>query len=80
MKIQTGMKLMSDVKPVDGNCVYFVADDDRVMFSVTIGKDGRSLEIRACDTCVVDGVTYDTRLLVAPNAGNSITVSTKRYE
>lgn len=74
------MKLMNDVKPVAGKSVDFVTDDDRIVFSVAIGSDGRSLEIRACDTYKVDGVLYSTSLLVAPNVTNSITVSTKPYD
>ncbi len=80
MKIQTGMKRKGDAKPIDGNRVDFITTaDDRIMFSVSIGKDGRSLEIQACDTCMVDGVVYDTSILVKPNAANLITVSTKPY-
>lgn len=71
---------MNDVKPVAGKGVDFVTDDDRIMFSVRIGKDGRSLEINACDTCKVGGVLYSTSILVAPNVTNSITVSTKPYD
>ncbi len=80
MKIQTGMKLMNDVEPVAGKCVDFVTDDDRIAFSVRIGKDGRSLEISAGDNYKVNGVLYSTSILVAPNVTNSITVSTKPYD
>jgi hypothetical protein len=80
MKIQTGMKLMNDVKPVAGKRVDFVTDDDRIVFAVRIGKDGRSLEISARDNYEVDGVLYSTSILVAPNVTNSITVSTKPYD
>lgn len=80
MKIQTGLAPMGDVKPVEGQWVDFVVENDRVMFSVQIGSDGRSLEIRACDTVKVNGVLYSTHILVSPNVSNSITVSTKPYE
>lgn len=71
---------MNDVKPVAGKSVDFVTDDDRIVFSVSIGRDERSLEIRACDTYKVNGLVYGTSILVEPNASNSITVSTKPYD
>lgn len=80
MKMQTGMKLMKDVKPVAGNTIDFVTDDDRIMFSVRIGKDGRSLEISACDNCRIDDVIYSTTLSIKPNVTNSITLRTEAYD
>jgi len=80
MKIQTGMTIMQNVKPVDGDRVVFVAEDGREMFEVCAGKDGRSLEIRSPAHCKVGGVLYSNSLIVEPNCANSITISTRKYE
>jgi len=80
MKMQTGMKLMKDVKPVDGQAIDFVTDDEgRLAFSVKIGEDGRSLEIRACDSFKVDDVLYDNQIIIEPQVSNSIVIRTRRY-
>ena len=79
MKITTGMKLMKDLKPVEGDSVSFRTGDDREMFKVRIGKDGRSIEVRACDACRVGGVNYSTSLVIEPQVTNAITVRTKRH-
>lgn len=80
MKIQTEASVRSEAKPVPGKGVDFVTDDGRTMFCVTIGSDGRSLEIRSPDICKVDGVLYGSGLLVKPNVSNSITIRTEVYE
>jgi len=79
MKLQTGMSLMNNVKTLDDNRVVFVAEDGREMFEVCAGKDGRSLQIRSPNCCVVDSVLYGNSLLVEPECANSITVRTKVY-
>lgn len=60
--------------------VAFIAEDDRQMFEVYVGKDGRSLIIRGINTCKVDGKLYSAYLQVEPSAANSITVRTREWE
>lgn len=80
MKIQSGHPLVGDVARVVGKSVRFVCDDDRVMFEVHVGTDGKSIEIRAVENCKVGGILYSSRLLIEPNVSNSITVSVARYD
>lgn len=60
--------------------VSFVTEDERVMFEVTAGKDGRSLEIRAVDTCRVGGELYSDRMEVLPIVSNVVEIRTRKYE
>ena len=80
LHIETGHPVTADVKQVDGRCVRFVSDDDRTMFEVIAGKDGRSLEVRAVEVTKVDGVIYAGRLVVYPAASNTVTIRVPRYE
>ncbi len=65
---------------IDSDRIDFVAEDGRLMFQVRIGKDGRSLEVSACDVCKVGGTLYNSRLVVEPLVTNAITISTRKYE
>jgi len=80
VKIETGHELLKNVAPVNSDTVRFVADDGRTIFEVSIGKDGRSLDVRAVDNCVIGGELYAARLVVAPHASNSASVRVPRYE
>lgn len=79
MHIETGHPVTKDVEPVNGHAVRFIAEDGRCMFEVRCGKDGRSLEVSAIDTCKVDGRLYSSSLAICPNAANSVRVETKLY-
>lgn len=80
LKIETGHPVSGDVKPVEGNRIRFVAEDGQTMFEVTAGKDGRSIEVRAVDTCRVDGVLYNGIIEIHPLCGNSIEIRTQKYQ
>lgn len=80
MQIKSSQPFMFDAEPIDANGVHFTADDGRVMFSVDIGKDGRSIQIRGVDACMVGGVLYSSYLEVLPEVANTITVRTRLYE
>jgi hypothetical protein len=80
MKIETGHSVTKNVVAVDGYSVRFVAEDGRTMFEVTAGDDGRSIEIRGVDVCVVRGVMYASLIDVRPNVSNSVSVMARRYD
>ncbi len=76
LRIQTGMRLLGNVKSVEGNNIDYVDEDGQVAFSVTIGKDGRSLEIYSAGDYQIEGTHYGCQLQVEPRSANRITVRT----
>ena len=80
------MKLEAGHKMIDGSVIdcgkriaRFLADDGRVMFEVKQGKDGKTIEVRAVESCFVDGVMYSTSLILRPNVTNSVDVTVSEY-
>lgn len=80
LHIETGHPLTGDVRSHPFREVRFVTDQDRTMFEVSIGQDGRSIEIKGVDVVAVDGVLYDSSLAACPNASNSLTIRTVPYD
>ncbi len=74
MKIETGHPLTNDVVELNAKYVRFVSDDGRAAFEVSIGDDGRSIEVRGVDTYKVDGKLYCERFVVRPRASNSVDI------
>jgi hypothetical protein len=64
----------------DGMNVQFVAQDSRVMFEISSNNDGKSIGILGVNSCIVDGVRYDNRFNVRPNAANSVTIEANKYD
>jgi hypothetical protein len=60
--------------------VEFVANDGRVMFEVLASKDGRSIEVRGIETCMVGGVLYSSMLDVRPVVANVVEVRARPYD
>jgi len=60
--------------------IRLCVDDGRTMFDVSIGKDGRSIEICAVDTVRVKNVLYSNRIIVEPRASNFVVVRTVPYD
>lgn len=69
-----------EAKDIAENRVYFVTEDGRAMFEITICKDQRSIEVRGVDTCNIDGTLYSCSLSIEPSVSNTITVRTVPYE
>ena len=80
LRLETGHPVTKDVKEVASDRVRFVAEDGRTMFEVIGNKDGRSLEVRAVDTCKVDGILYAGTLEIVPKCGNVVIVRTEKYD
>lgn len=80
MKLQTGHWITKDVAQLEGRSVRFMASDERCMFEVTAQPDGRSIEIRGVDTCLVDGILYSHCLDMRPQVANSILVLAREYD
>ena len=80
MKICTGHRLTGDEAEVMADAVRFKTEDGRTAFEVCIGKDGRSLEIRAVEPIKANGTIYGTQLLVVPRVSNSVRVATEEYD
>jgi hypothetical protein len=76
---QTGMKEMDNVRLILGRNIDYVGDDGRVAFSITVGDDGKSLEIYTAD-CMIDGVFHNSQIQVTPRCANRITVRTTKID
>lgn len=79
LSIFTGHSVTKDEALVESYMVRFKAPDGRCMFEVRCGDDGKSIEVSAVESCMVDGVVHDTRLIVAPRVSNVIHISTHEY-
>lgn len=69
--------MMGNVTPINGRNIDFVGDDGRVAFSITVGADGKSLEIYTAD-CMIDGEFHNSQIQVTPRCANRIMVSTTK--
>lgn len=79
LHIETGHPITKDVQALPARGVRFVTDDDRTMFEVHIGQDGRSIEVRGVDVTKVGDMLYGSSLAACPNASNSLTIRTLPY-
>lgn len=79
LTIHTSEGMLNDALVINARTVMFKAPDGRTMFEVTANKDGKSINVRAVDTCKIDGIVYGHSLIVKPEATNSIDVSTEVY-
>lgn len=79
MKIVTSDSLEATRQVIEGTSVRFVAEDGRDAFEVSIGRDGRSIEVRGISSYRVDGVLYREKLEICAEASNSITISSKPH-
>lgn len=80
LRIESGCRIMGDVKPVDGDSVRFVTEDGRTMFEVGINKDGRSIEVRGVEVTKHEGELYDCWLSVSPRTANTVIIRTEKYD
>ena len=80
VKIVTGSEHFGDKKSHEFDRVTFEAADGNSMFEVSIGPDGRSIEVRGIESCKVDKMLFSERLLIEPHMSNSITIRTKAWK
>lgn len=80
LHIESGHPITKDVQVLPINGVRFVTDDNRTMFEVHIGRDGKSIEVRGVDATRVDDLLYGSSLAACPNAANSLTIRVLPYE
>lgn len=80
MKISTGHPVSADEVIHDFKTVRFLTDEGRPMFEVSIGSDGRSIEVRGVDCYKFDGAIYTEALEVRPRYSNGIEIRTIKYE
>lgn len=79
LKIATGHELFGGRTIHEFDEVHFIAEDGRTMFTVRAQADGRSIEVRAVETTMINGTLYDDALRIAPRSSNSIVVSVPEY-
>jgi len=79
LQMQTGNELRQNVQVIAGESIRFVTPDGRTMFSIEAREDGRSISIRAVDTCKVGGKLYRTALAIEPVVGNVVCIRTLEY-
>jgi hypothetical protein len=76
MHIETGHSITKDTQVLVGiKDVRFVVGD-HTMFEVSVGKDGKSIEIRSIEYVAIDGICYDRlKVSVQPVAANCVKMS-----
>lgn len=79
MKIQTGIELMGNIKPVESDSVSFMTDDGREMFQVSCRGDGMSIEVRGVEMSRHFGKLYSSTLVIEPKCANVICIRTMEY-
>lgn len=79
MKIATGHRVTKDQLIHEFDTVRFLAEDGRCMFQVSIGDDGKSIEVMGVDSYKADDQLFDSTLAVEPRAANLIHIRTKLY-
>jgi hypothetical protein len=79
LHIESGHSVTKDVQQVPGKFVRFVDEKNRTAFEVTVGVDGKSIEVRAVDAFIVDDTLYDKRLCVYPEAANAVNISVRLF-
>lgn len=80
LTIATGRALLGKLAHLEETSVSFLTEDGRVMFEVSAGKDGRSINVRGVETCIVDGVLYSELLELQPIVANSIDIKARKYD
>ena len=80
MKFITGGSYGIEKKNVEGNTVSVVAEDGRTMFEVILGRDGHSIEVRSFAACKVNGILYDSRMLVQPESASGVVIQARPYD
>lgn len=79
MKIATGHPVSDDEIIHDFKEVRFLTDDGKPVFEVSIGEDGRSIEVRGVNTYTFDGSIYTEALEIRPRYTNSVEIRTVLY-
>lgn len=81
MHIETGNTIQNNRRILDGASDVSFVVNNRTVFEVSIGKDGKSIEIRSIDYVKIDGVVYDhLKVSVRPVAANCVTMSLLPYQ
>jgi hypothetical protein len=60
--------------------VRFLCDDGKAVFEVSIGDDGRSIEVRGVGSYCHGGDVYIEALEFSPRFSNVVEIRTKKYE
>jgi hypothetical protein len=79
MKIRIGGPYGVPVQYLDATHVTFVSDDERDAFDVQICGNGSSISVCAIGSFKADGVIYEGRIMVIPNASNVVTIQAKPH-
>jgi hypothetical protein len=80
LHIETGHPVTKDIQVLPVKDVRFVTDDGKTLFEVSIGKDGRSIQIRGVDVTKVGDMLYGSSLAACPEALNSLSIRTLPYD
>jgi hypothetical protein len=70
-------RLLEDVSDksdnIDSDQIRVIAKDGRTIFSIVLGNDGRSIEVRGTNGTLIDGKYYDN-LSIKPTSSNVVQV------
>jgi hypothetical protein len=79
MKMQTGCRVLGNVRAVPGQSISFVNGEGRVVFEVSVNSE-TSIEVRGSELIKHDDVIYSELLSVRPRHANSVEVHRLPYD
>ena len=82
MKIRDGFaRLNGDSTEYEiPNEIEIIAEDGRALFSISVRKDGYSIDVRTNDVIKVNGVLYAEQFTIRPIVSNRIEISRIEYK
>lgn len=72
--MESARVVVSDLD-TDRPIATFFTKDGRELYSVELGRDGVSIEVRAWQTVRVNGVLWDNFIAVHPQSSNAVVVT-----
>ena len=78
LRIESGHHLIDSAIRLESDIVRFFAEDGRCMFEVRV-LDKTTIEIRGCESAIIDGVLRSTALVLMPVVSNCVHVTTAVY-
>lgn len=79
MKINVEQPLAEEIDVNEARVINIQNDAGETMYHIMMREDG-SLEVRSSGFIKIEGRVKDTRLLIQPEASNSILISRPDYE
>jgi hypothetical protein len=75
LKMKVVDKYGFDIAVGEPHEVDFVGEDGRILFSVQLMKDGKSISVRSPQVVKLDSVLFDNKIIVSPRTSGEVIIS-----